>query len=796
MVVAAAFGCAEPANPDVEPLELRLGDDQTVLDNKLAVIDYLGSLSERSTNRVVAGQLQTKSNGPTRAITHPYDDPRGFMRQVYDHTGAYPGLMGVRYDKQGNLDATDIQTANTSITDWWSNAGGLVMVGAGFANPEGTSPNQPWDLLRSAPGQDVDVEQLLQANRPNAAATALYEQYAIVADGLQALEDAGVVVIFKPYHEGTASHHFWWSKVAQEVHYAQLWRELHDYMTIERGLSNLIWEWCPKARGSAPEWTADPESPDNPALLTYPGTDYVDIISMSWYAVYESDNSAPKYEIVTDSHYRAYKGLGAKPFDGKIFALGEAGPRRSSGTPNYDDRWDYRFLLSTIRQQYPEVAYWQSWGGRIAMTSINDHTVDVMHDPQVVTLDDVDWRPRTGDQIALRSDGSYLTTLGNRHLTTGAGSVTAAENLGVERHGDGTVSLQVASIGKFIGDYVLSDHRLRAQHSWNTGNQHRFDMVPAGHGRFSLRSNLNAQFVRSPAGEYSRANELDASLADQFEVRVLNGVGDGRAVVLHAAANDRFVQMDGTAQLRNDSMQPASGFIAIDLGNGTIALRSIDTGELACTDAGDDALRLDGTDPSIDRCRFGLTFGDDGLATLQSEANGEYVDAPGGAGGQLVASQATPQPTSDFALLAVDAVLDDRVSVLVDVQTGHYVTTTATGDELRADATGVGPLAHLVMERSSPGRVAFRSPHHDGYLWLSEWANYRVKADRGSNNDGQSRFDIVLVKDGQFALRSAYSGMYWAVSAGDGRIRADQADVADAARFMAVSVADSLLPLP
>ncbi|MCH9681684.1 MAG: hypothetical protein K0V04_09645 [Deltaproteobacteria bacterium] len=796
-MAVGALACGPAAVDDDPGPSFRLGDDQMVLENRQAVLDYLSGLSERSTNRILSGQLQAKKNGDTRLEAYPYDDPEGYMHRVFEHTGVYPGLMGVRYDAKGYIEPADITSSNDAIIEWWNEAGGLVMVGVGFANPEGNSKGEGvHDRLRSPEGSSVDVEQLLMTSPANAARSALRAQYAQVATGLQQLEDAGVVVIFKPYHEGSASHHFWWSHAAQEVHYIQLWRELHDYLTIERGLSNLIWEWCPHSQGSDPVWTADPDSPDNPALLTYPGADYVDIISLSWYASFVPGNSDPLYKLKAESRYLALQGLGQKPFDGKIFALGEAGPRRYSGTPTHDEPWDYRYLLSMVQQRFPAAAYWQSWNGRSALTEANDHTIDVMHDPRVVTLDEVDWRPRTGDQIALRSAGSYLSTLGNRHQKVQATTVTAAESLGVQRHGDGTVSFQVASIGKFISDYVLSDHRLRAHYDWNDGDPHRFDMVPAGHGRFALRSNVSGEYVSSPPGEYSRANEPDLSAADAFAVRQLGHVGDGDAVAVHTAANGLFVELDPAGTARNQAQRAHTAFIVVDQGNGAIGLRSVETGEFLATEVGGDELRVDCVDPSQDRCQFVLTFDAVGLATLQAKANNSYVAAPDGVGGALRADQITPGPTSQLSLVAVDAVLDDRTSILIDVDSGYYVTTTETGEEVVAEGALSQPPAELIMERSSPGRVAFRSPYHDGYLWVSDWANHRVRANRATDYNSQTRFDIVYIEAGIFALRSAYSGMFLGVSPSDGRIRANNPALEDAARFMAISVDDSVLPLP
>ncbi len=62
-----------------------------------------------------------------------------------------------------------------------------------------------------------------------------------VAVHLQYLNNAGVEVFWRPYHEQNQQL-FWWNSQGPENTKA-LWRLFHDYLTKEHGLDNLIWVW-------------------------------------------------------------------------------------------------------------------------------------------------------------------------------------------------------------------------------------------------------------------------------------------------------------------------------------------------------------------------------------------------------------------------------------------------------------------------------------------------------------------------------------------------------------------------
>lgn len=67
-----------------------------------------------------------------------------------------------------------------------------------------------------------------------------------VAGYLKLLQDAGIAVIFRPFHEAAGDYQngpwFWWGADGVEVT-RQLWDFLYDQLTNKYGINNLIWEW-------------------------------------------------------------------------------------------------------------------------------------------------------------------------------------------------------------------------------------------------------------------------------------------------------------------------------------------------------------------------------------------------------------------------------------------------------------------------------------------------------------------------------------------------------------------------
>ena len=97
------------------------------------------------------------------------------------------------------------------------------------------------------------------------------ERLAEVGDYLEELKNAGIPVMWRPFHEMNGSW-FWWGK---QNRYVELYRQMHDYYT-GRGLNNLVWVF------SVNYWGPNEESP----AKYYPGDRYVDVLGADIYERY------------------------------------------------------------------------------------------------------------------------------------------------------------------------------------------------------------------------------------------------------------------------------------------------------------------------------------------------------------------------------------------------------------------------------------------------------------------------------------------------------------------------------
>ncbi len=187
---------------------------------------------------------------------------------------------------------------------------------------------------------------------------------------LKQLQNAGVVVLWRPLHEMNGDW-FWWSygengRASQEE-YVKLWKQVFDYLTIKKGLHNLVWIYAPNATFN--------NSAIKPAPYYYPGDQYVDITGLDYY----SDDMT---KVNDNGSYDAMIGLG------KPFGLTEIGPQKRDG-------FDNTMVVRAIDRKYPQTVfamYWQGWtrwGVFQTKRAIveNQNAKEFMNDPLIITLD-------------------------------------------------------------------------------------------------------------------------------------------------------------------------------------------------------------------------------------------------------------------------------------------------------------------------------------------------------------------------------------------------------------------------
>lgn len=169
---------------------------------------------------------------------------------IKNASGKYPALRGLDY--MGD----DFSGCNRRAKAWYEK-GGIVTIcwhcGSDFSGSHTESMNTDLNWSKALTEGTAEYNALIAGMDKGARA-------------LLELKEAGVPVIWRPFHEFDGKW-FWWGKGGSE-NFKKLWRIMYDRYTNYWGLDNLIWSlgYCGDVNDG---W--------------YPGDEYVDIIGADTY---------------------------------------------------------------------------------------------------------------------------------------------------------------------------------------------------------------------------------------------------------------------------------------------------------------------------------------------------------------------------------------------------------------------------------------------------------------------------------------------------------------------------------
>ncbi|WP_164168721.1 glycosyl hydrolase [Ruminococcus flavefaciens] len=226
------------------------------------------------------GQVYTYS---TQNRNYSYNDYDFEVRYIKNLTGEEPAIRGFDFGSYCPCYAWDDGVAQRMI-DWTTKKNGICTASWHINVPTSKADytlGEPLDFSKTTYTEKTDFI----TKNCMVKGTMEYDYFQLcmknLAAELKKLQDAGVPVIFRPFHEaeGNPSHTedpidgsgawFWWAKEGAVV-YKQLWNFLQDTLRDEYGLHNLIYEQNLYA------WS------DNSAKW-YSGDDRVDIVGFDKY---------------------------------------------------------------------------------------------------------------------------------------------------------------------------------------------------------------------------------------------------------------------------------------------------------------------------------------------------------------------------------------------------------------------------------------------------------------------------------------------------------------------------------
>ena len=317
-----ATRAAEPANPQATPATRR-------------VLDYFHELSARKEGRrILSGQFSDFGNGANLRL----------MERIHEKTGHWPALIGVDYAdfSRGSLTT---KVPNQVAIEYWKQ-GGLVTVMAHMynpANPKGGGLRDTGVILAELLEEGTDTNRRWK------------EQLDLMAGGLQELKAAGVVVLWRPFHEMNGGW-FWWGAKDPDT-FIRVWRHMFDDFTKTRKLDNLLWVYGPNHGQNTAKY--------------YAGDRFVDLIGLDAYT-----------DFVDPEHIKGYEEIVALP---KPFGFTEYGPYGSRNPPG---DYDYRRFLAGLEQHFPKTCFFMSWNAKWSLAT-NQFTRELLDHPSVLNREDL-----------------------------------------------------------------------------------------------------------------------------------------------------------------------------------------------------------------------------------------------------------------------------------------------------------------------------------------------------------------------------------------------------------------------
>ncbi len=248
-----------------------------------------------------------------------------YSDRVYELTGKYPAIFGQDFGFSGGEDKDSTLSRPAMIREVIRQyrAGSVPALCWHAVRP---TEDEPVTFRGSILGKLTDWE-FRQLMTPGTELHARWErQVDRIAGYLRELQDAGVPVLFRPYHEMNGDW-FWWGGRPGADGTAALYRMLFERYVHVHHLNNLVWVWNVAAASSKSG------SPDQ----YWPGAGYADIVSMDIYRPY------------TKSDYESMLALAGER---KPVALAEVGTLPTRETLASQPRWAYMMVWSEFAEDH------------------------------------------------------------------------------------------------------------------------------------------------------------------------------------------------------------------------------------------------------------------------------------------------------------------------------------------------------------------------------------------------------------------------------------------------------------
>lgn len=267
---------------------------------KSTVLTYLRTITGTS---IVSGQHNKE----------PASSPTQYTQQVRNATGQYPGLWGSDMMFRAEDIANRQLVINEAKAQWA--AGSLVALTWHACSPT-VGASCEFDGGVKTQISNAQFQEIVTAGTN--LNTVWRSRMAAVVPYLRQLKDAGIPVLWRPFHEMNESWNWWGARPGANGG-AKIYQQMRDYFDSQ-GLDNLIWVWNVQ---------------DNPAggwANYYPGSSYADVVTLdAWYKNYPSA-----------ADYQQIQSIAA----GKPIAIAEMGKMPDAALLTGQPKWTYFMIWS------------------------------------------------------------------------------------------------------------------------------------------------------------------------------------------------------------------------------------------------------------------------------------------------------------------------------------------------------------------------------------------------------------------------------------------------------------------
>lgn len=332
--------------------------DANATDETKTLASYLHAL--RNDDKVLFGH----QNSTFRSVRD-----NGQTSDIKDITGSEAGLFGI-----DSLSLSGVETSKTTTKEAIEasveatlkayNGGSIITLSCHMPNFTSdkiveSDDKYKYDFTKCDFEESKDltpcIDYILEGEKYNDRFNAYLD---IIADYALTLQEKGIPVLFRPFHESSGGW-FWWGSLTSPASYKAAWRYVSNYLD-EKGVHNFIYVYSPNG----------PFTDEEKYLERYPGDEYVDVVAFDYYDDYADVNTYTGDTFFENLKISCEVVNSIANKKGKIPAIAETGIRITgagrdslivSGNPTTGHDWYNKLIETAVGCDLPYFLLWANF---------------------------------------------------------------------------------------------------------------------------------------------------------------------------------------------------------------------------------------------------------------------------------------------------------------------------------------------------------------------------------------------------------------------------------------------------